>query len=78
MSDDFDPRHHVEPPTAEEHEASVEAEDLNDDGKVSIVEEVRSEMGVVDAQLEMIAEKGGVKGKLAKAAHEILDHLDND
>ena len=65
-------------PTPEEQEAAVEAQDLNDDGKVSIVEELRSEIGVVDARLEAIAEEGGVKGKLAKAAHEIVDKLDND
>ena len=70
--------HEFDEATPEEHEASVEAQDLNDDGKVSIVEELRSEVGVVDARLEEIAEEGGIKGGLAKAAHEILDRLDND
>jgi hypothetical protein len=65
-------------PTPEEQEAAVEAQDLNEDGKVSIAEELRSELGVVDARLEAIAEEGGIKGKLAKAAHEIVDKLDND
>ena len=65
-------------PTPEEQAAAVEAEDLNDDGKVSIVEELRGELGVVDARLEEIAEDGGIKGKLAQAAHEVLDKLDND
>lgn len=70
--------HEFDEATPEEHQASVEAQDLNDDGKVSIVEELRSEAGVVDARLEEIAEEGGIKGSLAKAAHEILDKLDND
>ncbi len=70
--------HEFDEATPEEHEASVEAQDLNDDGKVSIVEELRSEAGVIDARLEDIAEEGGIKGTLAKAAHEILDRLDND
>ena len=65
-------------PSPEEQEAAVAAQDLNDDGKVSIVEELRSDLGVVDARLEAIADEGGVKGKLAKAAHEIVDKLDND
>ncbi len=65
-------------PTPEEHKAAVEAQDLNEDGKVSIVEELRSDLGVVDARLESLADEGGVKGKLAKAAHEIVDKLDND
>jgi hypothetical protein len=69
---------HTTDPTPEEQAAAVEAEDLNDDGKVSIIEEVRSEIGVVDAYLEEIAEEGGIKGKLAKAAHEIVDKIDND
>jgi len=70
--------HEFDEATPEEHEASVEAQDLNDDGKVSIVEELRSEAGVIDARLEGIAEEGGIKGSLAKAAHEVLDRLDND
>jgi hypothetical protein len=65
-------------PSPEEQEAAVEAQDLNEDGKVSIVEELRSDLGVVDARLEAIADEGGVKGKLAKAAHEIVDKFDND
>jgi hypothetical protein len=65
-------------PSPEEQEAAVEAQDLNEDGKVSIIEELRSDLGVVDARLEAIADEGGVKGKLAKAAHEVVDKLDND
>lgn len=66
------------PPTADEQAAAVEAEDLNNDGKVSIVEELRADLGVVDARLEAIADDGGIKGKIAKAAHEVVDKIDND
>ncbi len=52
--------------------------DLNDDGKISPLEGARQELGLVDARLEEIAKEGGVKGKLADAAHHILDKLDND
>ena len=52
--------------------------DLNDDGKISPLEGARQEIGLVDARLEEIAKEGGVKGKLADAAHHVLDKLDND
>lgn len=52
--------------------------DLNDDGKISPLEGARQEIGLVDARLEEIAREGGVKGKLADAAHHVLDKLDND
>ena len=52
--------------------------DLNDDGKISPLEGARQEIGLVDARLEEIAKDGGVKGKLADAAHHVLDKLDND
>lgn len=52
--------------------------DLNDDGKISPLEGARQELGLVDARLEEIAKEGGVKGKLADAAHHVLDKLDND
>lgn len=52
--------------------------DLNDDGKISPIEGARQELGLVDARLEEIAKEGGVKGKLADAAHHVLDKLDND
>ena len=52
--------------------------DLNDDGKISPLEGARQELGLVDARLEEIAKDGGVKGKLADAAHHVLDKLDND
>lgn len=64
---------------AEPVDAEIEAFDLDGDGKISIVEAERARLGVVDARLEEIAEHDqGLKGKLAKAAHEVLDKLDND
>ena len=65
-------------PTPEEQAAAVEAQDLNEDGKVSIVEELRSDLGVVDARLERLGDDGGVKGKIAKAPHENVDKNEND
>jgi hypothetical protein len=59
-------------------DATVEAYDLDDDGKVSIVEGARAQLGVLDAELAQTAEQGGLKGKLAGAAHHLLDKLDND
>lgn len=52
--------------------------DLNDDGKISPLEGARQELGLVDARLEEIAAEGGLKGKIADAAHHVLDKLDND
>jgi len=52
--------------------------DLDEDGKISIVEEERARLGLVDARLEEIAHEGGVKGKIADVAHKIVDKLDND
>lgn len=60
-------------------DAQVEAYDLDGDGKVSAIEAERARLGIVDARLEEIAETDdGIKGKLAQAAHQILDKLDND
>lgn len=55
-----------------------EVYDLNHDGHVSPIEAERARLGVVDARLEEIADEGGLKGKLAEAAHKIIDKLDND
>ena len=52
--------------------------DLNDDGKISPLEGARFELGLVDARLEELAEEPGIKGRLADAAHHIIDKLDND
>ncbi|NND76398.1 MAG: hypothetical protein HKN44_15475 [Ilumatobacter sp.] len=59
-------------------DAQLDAYDLDGDGKISIVENERARLGLVDARLEEIAEQGGVKGKLAEAAHKVLDEFDND
>ena len=65
---------HVEEAAPEE----IEALDLDDDGKVSLVEMGRAKIGIVDAKMEELAERGGVAGKLAGAAHKLLDAIDND
>ncbi len=54
------------------------AYDLDGDGKISVLESERARLGLVDARLEEIAEDGGIKGKLADAAHHVIDKLDND
>ena len=59
-------------------EDEIEPFDLDDDGKVSIIEADRARLGLLDARMEEIAEEGGLKGSLAKAAHKVLDKLDND
>jgi hypothetical protein len=59
-------------------ELELEVYDLDHDGKISAVEAERARLGLVDARLEEIADEGGVKGKLADAAHHLLDKLDND
>ena len=76
MSDDDiqQPADPSDEPTAEE----LEAFDLDQDGKISLVESERARLGVVDARLEEIAEEGGLKGKLAEGVHKIVDKLDND
>jgi hypothetical protein len=69
-------RHHDEVETATTDE--VDAYDLDDDGKISIVEMGRAQLGIVDAHMAELAEHDGVTGKLAEAAHKVLDALDND
>ena len=76
MSNDETPDAIRTPETDEE--LDLVSFDLNDDGKISPLEGARQELGLVDARLEEIAKEGGVKGKLADAAHHILDKLDND
>lgn len=65
-----------EEPTDEASELA--AYDLDGDGKISPIEEARAALGVADARLEQIAKEGGVKGKIADAAHHLVDKLDND
>jgi hypothetical protein len=66
-------------PTVEDPEAEASrlgAYDLDGDGKISMVEDARARLGVIDADLEHAAEEGG--GKIAEAAHHIVDKFDND
>jgi hypothetical protein len=68
----------TEDETAEEKANRLEAYDLDEDGHVGVVDDVRARLGVIDARLEEVAEEGGVKGKIADAAHHLVDRLDND
>jgi len=65
---------------AEEHdlEVQIDAYDLDDDGKISLVEQERARLGVIDARLEEIAEGDGAKAAIADALHKVVDRLDND
>ena len=84
--DDIDPGAEVgEPPAAaieqvenDDDAVRLDAYDLDDDGKISLVEDARANLGVVDAQLEAFADEPGLKGRLANAAHKLTDKLDND
>jgi hypothetical protein len=63
----------------EDDEAIVlDAYDLDEDGKVSIIEDARARLGVIDASLEEHAKQPGVTGAIADVAHRALDKLDND
>ena len=59
-------------------EAALEAYDLDGDGRISLSEEVRAGLGIADAHAEELADEPGLKGKVAGAAHRLLDKLDND
>ena len=61
-----------------EPEVLLDAYDLDGDGKISSIEDARATLGVVDARLEEIIDEGGLTGKIADAAHHIVDKLDND
>jgi len=78
QNDDTPPSSGEQEATAEETAAALDAFDLDHDGKISLVEDIRAEIGLVDARLEALAAEHGVKGKLAEGAHRILDKLDND
>jgi hypothetical protein len=43
-----------------------------------VTEELRAKLGIVDARAEEISREPGLKGKLAGAAHRVLDEIDND
>lgn len=62
----------------ENERGALAAYDLDGDGKISPIEEARAALGVADARLEQVAEEGGIKGKIADAAHHVVDKLDND
>ena len=70
----------VQPVGSPEHvtDEQIEAYDLDGDGKISLIENERARLGIVDARLEQIADEGGVKGAVADAAHRVVDRLDND
>ena len=84
--DDIDPEADVGETPAEALEqvetddeaVRLDAYDLDDDGKISLVEDARATLGVVDARLEELADEPGLKGRLANAAHKVTDKLDND
>ena len=68
-----------QPDTADDgDDAALGAYDLDEDGKISLIESERARLGLVDARLEELAEEPGIKGKLADTAHKVLDKLDND
>lgn len=73
-----DPENDPTDESPEEKAARLAAYDLDGDGEVSIGEDARARLGMVDAQLQQTAEEGGVRGKIADAAHQIVDKLDND
>ena len=54
------------------------AYDIDGDGDVSAVEDARAALGIADAKLQQLAEEGGITGKIADAAHHVVDKLDND
>ena len=64
--------------SAAERAALLDAYDLDGDGKVSHTEAARAQLGIIDAGLGSRAKRGGIIGKLAAAAHRILDRFDND
>ena len=84
MDDDEDPQAAQSAPGQEtedgdvDREATLEAFDLDHDGKVSDTEAARANLGVIDAGLQARAERGGILGKLAGLAHRVLDRFDND
>lgn len=66
---------------ATDEELELDVYDADGDGKIGLVDGYRATLGLVDAELEIAADKAehkGVKGHLADAAHKIVDKLDND
>lgn len=64
--------------SAEAKASRLAAYDLDGDGEVGLIEGIRADLGVIDARLEEVADEGGLKGKIAEAAHHVVDRLDND
>ena len=66
-------------PSAEsDDDARLAAYDLDEDGTVSLGEDARARLGIIDARLAAIAAEPGLKGKVAGIAHRIVDKIDND
>ena len=58
-------------------QAALDAYDLDGDGRISLTENVRGELGMLDAAPR--AGRGArTEGKVARATHRLLDKLDND
>jgi hypothetical protein len=83
-SNDAPDQHHFVQPVGNADPESVtddqlEAYDLDGDGKISLVENERARLGILDARIEeFAAEHDGIAGTVAEAAHHIVDRLDND
>ena len=65
-------------PKPEPSKEDLETYDLNEDGKISLSEVERARLGAIDARLEELAEEPGLRGKIAGAAHKVVDKFDND
>lgn len=78
MTDEPRPDDSTQEELTDDEGNALAAYDLDGDGKISPIEEARAALGVADARLEQIAKEGGVKGKIADAAHHLVDKLDND
>lgn len=59
-------------------DAQLEAYDLDGDGHISLIENERARLGIVDAKLERMAAKGGLAGVVARVVHRVVDRFDND
>ncbi len=68
-------------PSDDDDALEIETFDADHDGKIGLIDGYRATLGLVDAELEIAADKAehkGVKGHLADAAHKLVDKLDND
>lgn len=78
MTDESRSKESAEAEEQANEDSALAAYDLDGDGKISAIEEARAVLGVADARLEQVAEEGGLKGKIADAAHHVVDRFDND